>query len=417
MSTVWRWLSRLLLVLLFLVASLAAVWTYGRLTSPTAEQQAAIAVMQADEPGEGENGFDLLMAHGTRPPGDPPAALRCDENSACIAAIEAAPEASAAAIEAWTPALEAVARALHAPVFRDRRTAFPAGQDLPGFQMLTHLDSFRAFQFSTGRTEAALAAACDDARGAARWVANPDTLVQAMVGSVVFHQQAALIADMRQRARQDALPPSCVALSEAPDPAVEGLLCAALRGEWRWQRRTLWPQLESELERNGHGMYAKLLHDAGWSLAHTAESYAAACGDAAREAARGDRAIPLLSAEIRWVDRVAYPLTASLVGIGLPGYTDYQERQLDYVAMRRLLAAFLQMEAMDAGLSNAKRFAALPAALREGPRSLVFDAAEGSIAVPLRSRRYEQGGNVMRLRLPERAEAQDVSAPEPSMPR
>lgn len=35
MTTVWRWFSRILLVLLAMLALLAAVWAYGRLTSPT----------------------------------------------------------------------------------------------------------------------------------------------------------------------------------------------------------------------------------------------------------------------------------------------------------------------------------------------------------------------------------------------
>jgi hypothetical protein len=71
--------------------------------------------------------------------------------------------------------------------------------------------------------------------------------------------------------------------------------------------------------------------------------------------------------------------------------------------MRRLLSAFLQMEGMPVGLSNAERLAGLPAELRGGPRPLVFDGTVNAISVPLRSRRYEQNDNVMRLTLPVRA--------------
>jgi hypothetical protein len=134
MSTVWRWLSRLLLLLLVLVAGVAAIWAYGRMTSPTAEQRAAIAVMQVDEPGEGENGFDLMVALPPEPEPRLADVLRCDERESCIAAIEAAPEASAAAIEASRARLEAAARALRAPVFRNlRNVGVPGVSDLPSY--------------------------------------------------------------------------------------------------------------------------------------------------------------------------------------------------------------------------------------------------------------------------------------------
>jgi hypothetical protein len=58
---------------------------------------------------------------------------------------------------------------------------------------------------------------------------------------------------------------------------------------------------------------------------------------------------------------------------------------------------------MPVGLSNAERFAALPADFREGPRPLAFNPSINAVSVPLRSRRYEQNDNVMRLSLPDRA--------------
>ena len=118
MATAWRWLSRLLMVLLALVALLAAIWTYGRLTSPTPAQRAAIAVMQQDEAvdASAENGFPLMMALPPAP-GPLPEAVNCGHSADahCIAAIEAAPEASAAAIEPFRAHLEAAATALRTP--------------------------------------------------------------------------------------------------------------------------------------------------------------------------------------------------------------------------------------------------------------------------------------------------------------
>ena len=393
MSTAWRWLSRLLMVLLVLVALLAAIWTYGRLTSPTPAQQAAIALMQQDEAVDAaaENGFPWMMALPEAPGAFPPA-VNCGNaaDDHCIAKIEATPEASAAALEPFRPQLEAAARALHAPVFRDPRASSSMGvDDIPPFQAVVQLDSLRALDFAAGNTVGALSAACDDAVAMARWAATPDTLLQGMVSIAAFRQHSALIADMRRRVPGDALPPSCVALAEPPDAAAEGLLCPALRGEFRYQQRTL-PSLESEMAAHGDNAWAErltpLMHDTEWMLAQTARAFSAACGESAKQAARDDRAVALAPAEPRWVDYVAFPTSVLLADIAMPGYTDYAERQLDFVAQRRLLAAFLQMDAMDVALTPAQRFEALPAALRDGARPLRFDASTGRLSVPLRGR-------------------------------
>jgi len=399
MSTVWRWLSRVLMVLLVFVVLLAAIWTYGRLTSPTPAQQAAIAVMQQDEAVDtaGENGFALMMALPPAP-GPLPDAVNCG-NSAdahCIAAIEAAPEASSAAIEPFRAHLEAAATALRAPVFRDRRTTADLRfDDLPPFQAVVRLDSLRALDFAAGNTVGALSAACEDAVAMARWAATPDTLLQGMVSIAAFRQHSALIADMRRRAPGDALPPSCMALAELPDSAAEGLLCPALRGEFRYQQRTL-PSLETEMAMHGDNAWAErltpLMHDTEWMLGQTARAFSAACGEPAKQAARDDRAVALAPAEPRWVDYVAFPTSVLLADIAAPAYSDYAERQLDFVAQRRLLAAFLQMDAMDAALTPVQRFEALPETLRAGPRPLRFEASTGRLSVPLRGRNGDKEG-------------------------
>lgn len=65
MSASVRWFSRTAITLVGVIAALAAVWIYGRLTSPTAAQREALAVMAADAPTPrppGENGFPLMLA-------------------------------------------------------------------------------------------------------------------------------------------------------------------------------------------------------------------------------------------------------------------------------------------------------------------------------------------------------------------
>jgi hypothetical protein len=412
-----RWLSRFALVLLALVAVLAAIWAYGRLSSPTAVQRAAIALMERDEPAEGENGFELLMALPPGPEGGLPEHLRCDERASCIAAIEAEPEASAAAIEASRERLEAAARALRAPVYRDRRTTADALYDLPPLEPVISLDALRALQFSAGQTVEALEATCADTLGAVRWVTAPDTLINAMIGIAIVRQNAHLIADMRQRAPDDSLPESCAALAAPPDPAVEGTICAALRGEWHYQRRLL-PELSRQMAESPEWHWSKplapLINDVDWQLATSAEHFASACGEEARRAAAEDRAHALEGPPLRWVDRIAFANSALLMEIAegaSPVYRDYAERQLDFVAMRRLLAAFLQMEAMDPALDNAARFAALPADLRDGPRPLRLADGGTGLAVPLRAR--SSGGEAGLRVLPLPARTLNPATPGP----
>lgn len=419
MSTVWRWLSKALMLLLLCVLVLAAIWWYGRLTSPTAVQREAMEVMEAQPPlAEGENGLELLFAL-PEPPSEPfPNAIRCDEATPCIAAIESAPEANAAAIEAWRPRLEAAQRALRAPVYRETRMAFDFTNALPSYQDTTSLDTLRAFEFASGNTAGALSGACLDASAARRWATEPDTLIQAMLGIAIFRQHASLIADMRQRAPSDPLPASCAALAEAPDAAVEGSLCPALRGEYRYQARMLPSLLEqgeavaTTFERAG----MRIGSDLDSLLGMSAESFAGACTEEAAHAAREDRAVQLQAPTIRWVDHVSNPTGATLMEISVPAYRDYFERQLDHVARRRLLAALLQMDVMDAELTPQQRFAALPDDLRNGPRPLVLTEDGRTMTVQIRGHRsddQEPNGARLPLRLSPAAASAEPTEPAP----
>ena len=381
MLTAWRWLCRGLIVLLIGVLLLAAVWAYGRLTSPTESQREAVAVMQAQLPmPAGDNGFDLLMALPPAPESPWPKSLQCSEASSCLDAAQFASAEDIATLALWRPRLEVAERALHAPAFRDTREhALMGMNDLPAFVDVTNLDSLRALQFAAGQTEQALDNVCADAVGASRWAVDPDSLLHAMIGIAVFRQQAALIADMRSRAPTDTLPASCSALARAPDPAIESSFCNVMRGEWRHHQRTF-PGLMLEMERQGstfERLKTNLMHDSDWMVATAAKSFSAACTDEARLAARQDHVYGFVAPKIRWVDRVAYAASSILSDFSLTGYTVYFERQLDHVARRRLLAALLQMDAMDLTLTSQQRFDSLPAELRDGPRPLVL-AVDGS---------------------------------------
>ncbi len=399
MPTASRWLSRILLVLLAFFVALAAIWTYGRLTSPTPAQRDALALMQARPPlPAGENGFELLMALPVVPV-DAPALPPCGTGVSCIDAVEAAPERASAAIAGRREWLEASARALRAPAFRDQRPTATVADPLPSYVGMTEVRLLRAFDFSTGQTVAALDAACEDALGAARRASDPDVLIDGMLGIAIFRQQAELIADMRRRAPLDPLPAACVALAKAPDPAREGTLCPAMRGEWHFLVR-LMDDLNAQAASEAAAWALPLAHDPDWMLARSAERFAPQCSEAARQAAREDRATAFAHTPPRWVDRVSRPVSVVLDRVAEPAYTDSVERQLDFVAMRRLLAAYLRMSTLDAAMPVEARFAALPDDLRGGSRPLRFDDEAGVLSVPLRSARAGSEGGALSLVLP-----------------
>lgn len=392
MSTVWRWLSRLLMALLVPVVLLAAIWSYGRLTSPTPAQREAVALMTArPAPPAGDNGFVMLMALPEAPDDGAPPMPVCGDEVSCIDVIEAAPEQASAAIAARRDWLESGALALRAPAFRDLRTEATVADSLPPYLAMSQTRVLRAFDFATGQTTAALAAACEDALGSVRRAADPDVLIDGMLGIAILRQHAALIAEMRRRAPADPLPTACLALANPPDPAAEGTLWPALRGEWSWLTRVM-ADMNAQVPSEAPAWSLPVLHDPEWLLARTAERFAPHCGAAAADAARADRVTEFALIEPRWVDRVAQPVSVILDQVASPAYTDYAERQLDFVAQRRLLAAFLQMDAMDAALTPAQRFEALPETLRAGPRPLRFNASMGRLSVPLRGRNGGKDG-------------------------
>lgn len=405
MATVWRWFSRVLMALLIPVFLFAAIWTYARLTSPTPPQREALALLSVrPAPPAGDNGFDVLMALQEMPDAGVPPLPVCGDDALCIDVIEAAPEQASAAIAPRRDWLESGARALRAPAFRDLRAEATVADSLPPYQAMSQTRVLRAFDFSTGQTVEALAAACEDALGAVRRASDPDVLIDGMLGIAIFRQHAALIADMRRRAPADPLPTACLALATSPDPGAEGTLCPALRGEWAWMKRVM-ADMDAQIPSEAPAWSLSLLHDPDWLLARSAVRFAPHCGESAAEAARADRAPEFDVSPPRWVDRVAQPVSVILDQISEPAYSSYAERQLDFLAQRRLLAAFLQMEAMDAALTHAQRYESLPAALREGPRPLRFDAAPDRLSVPLRDRRAGQASAEAVLPLPPRPAA------------
>ncbi len=373
----------------------AALYAYGRLTTPTPSQRDAIALMSVmPPPVDGENGFLLLMPAKTT--SEWPEGLRCGATGRCLDAVQSAPEAHERALMANAEALDLAERALRAPTFRNPEIVPRPDAVLPPFQAITRLPARRAFDFLAGREAEALDASCQDAAGLVRWTQAQDSLIHAMITVVAFEQVAGLIAEMRRRAPTLPLPDSCAVLATLPDPGVEGLVCDSVRTEWRMMSGISDTVIDHVPSAQRTGL--RWMHSPEQFAARSAERLAGYCGtaavaDAARDAIDGLR----LGVPPRMIDRLSFPVSHILDEVANVSYQDYWERQLDHVARRRLFSAWMQMEAMDPGLSPRQRFLALPASLRDGPRALRLDAEAPALVVALRGRRQNgsQGGDAV----------------------
>jgi hypothetical protein len=391
MSTARRRVIGLVGLLVMLVAVPIVLVPYARWTAPTDAQRAAIALMAARAPEPaGENGYPMLMAFPTSSDSWPDS-LQCRDAPSCIDRVAEHPAAHAAVLRKQSPLLKQAERALRAPVFRSPENALRLDARLPSFQWVIRLAPLRAQTYLGGDTAAALSDACQDAVDFGRWSRAADHLVQAMIAAEGLRQWSGMIADMRRRDPDTPLPSSCKPLLDAPAPASEGLVCEGIRGEWRsissWN-----PMQPLGKYPAGAVRWAGPIHDPEQYAGRLAERFAGYCGpeaeaDAVRDAIDRGRLDP----PPRAIDLVAFPVTAWIVeDTGGLAYVDYWERQLDVLAMRRLLAAQLRIGVVGNAKEARSRFAALPVALRKAHRPLRLTDDGLAIAVRLRSERFTE---------------------------
>ena len=387
--------------------ALVAVWlpitliVYARLTAPTAAQRAAIAVVSPwTPPPPGENGFTILKALRDRD-GDWPTSATCRDAESCIERVRSNEAQFSAAIREHAAVLDEAERALRAPIFRNPVRDVTIDAVLPPFQIVMRLPLVRAQAHVMGERTAALAATCRDAGDFVRWSRDHDSVIHAMIAAEGFAQSAALIAEMRQAEPAGELPQACVPLLEIPDPAADGLICDGARTEWRVFSSWL-PGLQSDGSFEQPSLWAALTHHPEQFSGRLAERFAGFCGVDAANDARDD-GIDLLRIDPapRAIDRIAFPVTDIMAeDTGGATYVRYWERQLDLIALRRLLAATLRVGPVRDADEAAARFAALPPSLRDGPRPLQLDADGRSLVVILRAERFEPIGGAMRFGLP-----------------
>jgi hypothetical protein len=416
----WLTISLFALVLLYL-----AVLAYARLTTPTAAQREAIAVLEARMPAV--TGEGVAMLHYARrldvaeadigaafareiaaaragedpaSPADPARTLpdlvlRC-RGAGCLALVREEP-AFADAIAAWAPVRERVAKALASDSLASRNE----GGLVPAVQVLRVGESAHALAFDRGDRAAAIDALCVDLGHLRRHAhASSSNVVLAMVYPDGFARHAELLAVALAEAPELALPASCAALVAVPPEPLSAPFCDAMAGELAFFREFQGALARARAGQGGFDRAAgALFDDREAAEGFLALRYAAFCSPAAEAVLRADDPAAFAGpGEIyRLVDRVGLWLVAEDTTMADGLYLRYFQRAADHVAMQRLLAARLLLHGGDPAVPLAERIAALPAWVHSPTRRIEAGADGQSIQVVLRG---GDPGDIARMPLP-----------------
>lgn len=425
MGRVMRWVGWLVLGLFLVLGGLFAV---SRWMGPTAEQRAALALLEADnaQPA-GRNAFGLLWLLDYDVPLDEIDAVvaedvakyretLADAQSAQVLSNQVSvAEGRFARHPAWPSDLKMCGsgEASCLVMVRQRRDDYArqVAEDRALMERLRGLAAFdhyrspmdghifpplppvkrffvahtaSALDFVEGDTDGALAAVCRDVDTWRRLSANSDALLLASIGGAMVVTGARLFSDMLAELPLDHPLPSICATAFDPARIVPDL-CSATRGEAHIA--------QAHLDRYGdeaHFMLRSLLLDPDATRAMMAPVYAHACTEGVRRALANDTPIaPPPTTGSPWrLECLGNVMGCTLFGIAAPAYDGYVGRMQDIQAMLRTVDAVLRVreQAADSDRTMAQ-------VLREGGlrpavatwRAPEFDETTGEIVIPLRA--------------------------------
>ena len=435
-------LKRMAVGLVAMVLVVAAVGiglvTASRMRAPTAEQQAALDLLESPSPAQGSNAFPALLLMPYDVPADRVEALALAESqrfnrtpvgagfelrvpypdlavgseqpancswrdSGCLHKVRQHRDAYAARLQRQAPLLQR-ARSLgqhgHYRTLMDQRI----DTDFPRFQVLTAATTHHALQFVDGDVESALTGVCGDVQAWRRLAPTADNLLTSMIGSAAIQGSSQLFAEMLESLpAEHPLPPSCATAFVAP-AASELSLCEAMRGEavmsrsissagWAEQEQSMTP-----LQRAWGGV----VYDQHKTEARLAPAYAWPCTSQARDmVARDVPALREATPGSRWnFECVGNMAGCILADIAIPAYRKYPQRMQDTGAMVRAVGTLLWMRERRAA-GDARPVAELlgtqPEALKSATRPLRL-VEEGSM---LQVDRFDDtSGKTFQLPLP-----------------
>ncbi|MBY6204268.1 hypothetical protein [Halomonas denitrificans] len=382
------------LVLLVLVALTLLLIVLSRLTTPGAEQRAAVELMQQDELPDGPDAYGLLWTlerdvpldeidavlradvakvagwpedwAADEAPGDVlredtawrrddypnlspsqedrDSFCRTDGETGCLAQVRAAPEATAQALARNEGLLARIQRLRDFEVLRN---AMPAKlmAPMPAFVHGPLPMTAHALEFVQGNEHQAVAETCRDLAVWRQLTLNTDLVIGAMVGiAYAGRAYGELLAEMLAEWPVDRpLPEACnTALASIADRDLR--LCHALRGEFRVQQG-LFGQTEAVMQADSWPgrVLGRLVYDPESTVALAAEQLAPYCRP--EVPGRPDHDWPDSRSEVllRW-DCVGNFLGCTMTGLGSGAvYGAYADRMLDFDARLRQLRSLAWM--------------------------------------------------------------------------
>ena len=425
------------MVLVVLAVGLGLV-TASRMRAPTAEQQAALQLLEDSTPPAGSNAYPdlLLMTYdvpgsevdavaaaeserfnatppGTagfelqvpyeRMPADPARAENCSwREPGCLDKVRSNRGSIAARMDDQQALLQRIAglsRHGHYRSLMDLRI----DTMIPELQQLNASTTHHALRFVDGDIEAGLAGVCGDALTWRRLTPNADSLIVSMVGAAIIEGSTQLFAEMLESLPAKHPLPAVCATAFAPPAPGELSLCQAMRGEARMSASH--GELAMAEAAKGPALeraWQRVVYDPGKTQALMAPSFAWACSEQARESIEKD--VPALRPRTEGRSWLRFECAGNAAGciladIAAPAYRDYALRLQDTGMVLRTMGTVLWIRERRAA-GDVRTVAELVADQPGGWASASRPVQVVEAGAALQVARFDEGrGKVLRLPL------------------
>lgn len=305
------------------------------------------------------------------------------EGADCLDKVRAQPQAVAAALDARAGLLERIGRLSAHGHFREPLAKGMGTSPNPpsmGRILATPLAA-HAQAYLRGDPQRAMAGLCRDAASARMLMTHSDYMFPAVVGGAWLNANAEELAAMLSELPPDTSLPATCNTALAPPTAFEMSACTAMRGEFL--------RVSAQFRSNRDAFRkqrANLFFDENKSKARAAENMGWLCLPESIDAIAKDHPVPapphVSMFRLECATNYVGCVLSSVAGLDSSAYA---RRLQDVGAKLRLLQAILWLRENAtelAGQPLPKRLQALPASLRQGPRTITVSADGRALQLP-----------------------------------
>jgi hypothetical protein len=409
---------------------------------PTAEQAAALAVLEAPNPSwEGMDAAPALWAMGydipesgwvsvlqadvpvvDAPGGDQsdgvpgrgqfPELPKLDNQSPglcraaepCLPVVRDRPQEAAALLQihakrleqAWSTALLDAGFSRYP--FKPHFASPIAARASPMHLVRTQL----AQRFLSGDATGALEGSCRQISAARRLAERSDSLIVSMVNNRAAEEYGSLIAEMLAELPTGTAIPNICSEALVPMPPEELDICPAVRTDYRTLVNSIseFPEALDILDHpDGWDSPWVYFLDADMLYARSAPMLAFVCQEAVQQAVATDRDVPnTMLVECSTLESLADPTGCNLLSVAVPPLSQYSEQRMDLRAQLQALnlVLWLRAQAVDPRPLDQK-FAERPAHLALSERDLRLEETGRAISLKRLQERNGQGRMVIPL--------------------